>query len=168
MASKRSLTYAASATVAASLGLSLMSSGPASASVDAGTTRTAPAPALTMAVPSPAAPQAEAVAAGSLCKGKSRNHIVRRYHRGGATIVLRCGSKTWGYRHLVERKRWSKSFDAKIRRTIASGDQTDEGWSRYSSGCPKREIFRVIGTHGTQSHIKGIITAYRIDRPAPC
>lgn len=63
MASKRSLTYVAGATLTTSLALSLMSSGSASAAADAGTTRPTPAP--TLAISSPAAPQDEIEAAAA-------------------------------------------------------------------------------------------------------
>lgn len=103
----------------------------------------------------------ESSAAARLCQNRGRYYVARNYTRGPLLYQLKCGTKTWGYRHLVARKRWSATLDNKIRSTIANGTRTSVGYSRFTwdpVACVKRERFKVVIADGP----KGIITAYRV------
>jgi hypothetical protein len=103
----------------------------------------------------------ESSATARLCQNRGRYYVARNYTRGPLVYQLKCGTKTWGYRHLVARKRWSATLDRKISSTIANGTRTSVGYSRFTwdpKACVKKERFRVVISDGP----KGIITAYRV------
>ncbi len=103
------------------------------------------------------------------CAAKSQEHIVVAYRRGDLVMPLRCGSPTWGFRHVVGRGRWNERFDAKIAVVFARGQEFDNG-SRYAlfdDDC--RERFRVIvnprAFRGVEFRPQGIVTAYETNWP---
>jgi hypothetical protein len=63
---------------------------------------------------------------------------------------LRCGTSSWGFKHLTGHGRWNAAFDAKIALTIARGErvtdlQQDGGsaiYALFNNRCT--ELFRVI------------------------
>ncbi|MEV4256023.1 hypothetical protein AB0J52_22930 [Spirillospora sp. NPDC049652] len=105
------------------------------------------------------------------CAGKGYAHIVRLYRRGASRLPLRCGTSTWGYRHITHR--WSADFDRRIALTISRGVvvqdvQGDGGTAIYALFDRRcKELFRVIYNGGAyRGHAvrpQGIITAYRRD-----
>lgn len=99
------------------------------------------------------------VSGGGLCKGKARRHVVRKYYRGPAIYRLMCGTKRWGYRHMVYRGRWNKQYSKKIASTVATGTRTTAGFARFSRTCPSYETFRVVLSYGD----KGIMNAYHVN-----
>jgi hypothetical protein len=118
----------------------------------------------------PAEPAGDVTVAAT-CKGKSKKTIVRKYYRGvRVAAVLRCGTKNWGYRHIRARHGWSKNFDNKIRRTVATGvEETplpgSKIFERVTNQCPPRVTFKVVTNplaYGGDKRInpQGIITAY--------
>ncbi|MFE9921028.1 hypothetical protein ACFYQA_05450 [Streptomyces sp. NPDC005774] len=82
------------------------------------------------------------------CKNNGKNHIVRKYYRGPQFCTLRCGTKTWGRKHIKARHGWNTSMDKKISAAIWSGDPNGRGgYSTYTKSGPRIEKFRtVIGT----------------------
>lgn len=114
------------------------------------------------------APDAVARQRLDLCGGSGHTHVVKRYSRGAARLPLRCGTATWGYRHITHR--WNAAFDREIALTIARGDvvqdlQGDGGsaiYALFDRRC--KELFRVIynggAYRGTGVRPQGIITAY--------
>jgi hypothetical protein len=130
--------------------------------------------ALPLSVESAAAssgPEIVAGVAANACTGKPAKTIVKKYYRGPAVVPLRCGTSTWGYKHLVKRGRWSGNFSKKINTTIWSGtiavDQPGERtYERKFTGCPPRTLFKVVtnpGPYGRDPRIKpqGVVTAYK-------
>lgn len=109
------------------------------------------------------------------CTGAAQSKVVRTYYRGpkvGPKVpyVLRCGTSTWGYRHLKKKGRWSTAFDRKIANTIANGTITVNLPGRrifddLLKQCPPKSRFKVVvnpGSKGGKPHInpQGIVTAY--------
>ncbi|MFF8946684.1 MULTISPECIES: hypothetical protein [unclassified Streptomyces] len=109
------------------------------------------------------------------CAHAAESKIVRTYTRGPKigpklVVVLRCGSSTWGYRHLTKKGRWSTAFDRKIANTIQSGAITvdlpgQRIFDDVIKQCPPRSRFKVVtnpGKMGRKPHInpQGIVTAY--------
>ncbi|MFJ2774788.1 hypothetical protein [Streptomyces sp. NPDC087300] len=117
------------------------------------------------------APQTVAGVASNACTGKPAKTIVKKYYRGPTMVPLRCGTNTWGYKHLVKRGRWSSNFGKKISQTVWSGTITvDEPgeltYERKFVGCPPRTLFKVVtnpGPYGRDHRIKpqGVVTAYK-------
>ncbi|RFU39560.1 hypothetical protein DZF91_21725 [Actinomadura logoneensis] len=116
-------------------------------------------------------PDAVARQAADPCGGQGYAHVVRLYRRGGARLPLRCGTSTWGYRHITHR--WSADFDRRIALTISRGVvvqdvQGDGGTAIYALFDRRcKELFRVIynggAYRGHDVRPQGIITAYRRD-----
>lgn len=101
---------------------------------------------------------------GQTCKKKTRKFIVRNYYRGPAKYVLRCGTKTWGWKHIKLRHGWNKTMDRKIGSTIWSGQSNSAGgFSTYTNQCPRIEKFRTI--LGSPAGATDLRTAYKVDRP---
>lgn len=104
----------------------------------------------------------------SYCAHRSYKSVVRNYTRGGGHYPLRCGTATWGFKHITHR--WNAAFDAKIALTIARGEQVadvqqDGGtaiFALFNDRCT--ELFRVIynggAYRGNGIRPQGIITAY--------
>lgn len=106
-----------------------------------------------------------------VCSGRSHTYVVKKYHRAGAVLPLRCGKSSWGYRHLkFQRHRWNASFDSMIALTISRGIrvpdyQQDGGSDIFSLNDGRcRELFRVIYNGaaylGGEVRPQGVITAY--------
>lgn len=111
---------------------------------------------------------AQASVSKSYCHKRSYTHVVKKYARGSARLPLRCGTTTWGFKHITHR--WNAAFDASIALTIARGEavndvQGDGGskiYALFDNRC--NELFRVIYNGGAYRgkgvRPQGIITAY--------
>ncbi|WP_254792987.1 hypothetical protein [Streptomyces sp. CC77] len=99
------------------------------------------------------------------CRSNSRNYILKKYHRGPRFFTLRCGTSTWGWKHIKLRHGWNSTMDRKIGAAIWSGDPNERGgYSTYANQCPRVEKFRTI--IGTPAGTNDLLTAYRVDRSA--
>ncbi|OKJ79418.1 hypothetical protein AMK32_31370 [Streptomyces sp. CB01883] len=122
-----------------------------------------------------AGPSTVAQAKKDPCAHAPESKVVRTYTRGPRigpklVVVLRCGSSTWGYRHLKKKGRWSTAFDRKIANTVQSGTITVDMPGRrifddILKQCPPKSRFKVVtnpGKMGRNPHInpQGIVTAY--------
>ncbi|GGN40810.1 hypothetical protein GCM10012285_19350 [Streptomyces kronopolitis] len=97
------------------------------------------------------------------CKHHSRNYIVRNYYRGPARYTLRCGTKTWGWKHIKAGHGWNATMDKYISAAIWSGAPNGRGgYSTYTRSCPSYEKFRTI--IGTPAGNTDLLTAYRVTR----
>lgn len=109
--------------------------------------------------------------AADACAGQPKKKIVKKYYRGPTMVPLRCGTKTWGYKHLVDRGRWSASFSKKIDSTIWSGsiavnEPGEVTYVKKQPACPPRITFKVVtnpGKYGRDPRInpQGVISAYK-------
>lgn len=111
---------------------------------------------------------ASATVSTSYCNGRSYKAVVKNYTRGSASLPLRCGTSTWGFRHITSR--WNADFDSMIALTISRGEavpdvQQDGGskiYALFDNNC--NELFRVIynggAYNGNDVKPQGIITAY--------
>lgn len=105
----------------------------------------------------------------------SYKSVHKTYYRSGDAYVLRCGTGSWGRRHL--NARWSTSFSALIAETISRGQKsTGTGGltyfhkHRYVAGIQREEIFRVVfngNAYGADATLRpqGVITAYNPSEP---
>ncbi|MEU0242783.1 hypothetical protein ABZ192_00360 [Streptomyces sp. NPDC006235] len=99
-------------------------------------------------------PAAAAVSASNPCKSKHYSKVAYTFYIGPSKMPLRCGTKTWGYNHIVERGRWSTSFKNKISDTLFNGYERTPGvYYRYKvgTGCsskPPRKNFKVVVNKG--------------------
>jgi hypothetical protein len=122
--------------------------------------------AATIASVSQASPHGASAASASSnpCSGQSQNHIVRNFVRGPSVYPLRCGTKTWGYTHLVAGHEYDPAM---IALTVARGSGPFLGLFTYvpnpEGACPTEE-YRVVenagALNGTGVRPQGIITAY--------
>ncbi|MEV0664670.1 hypothetical protein AB0I58_24975 [Spirillospora sp. NPDC050365] len=115
-----------------------------------------------------AATPADASVSKSYCIHRSYKTVVRAYTRGSKHLPLRCGTSTWGFKHITHR--WNATFDKTIALTIARGEmvtdlQGDGGtaiYALFNNKCV--ELFRIIynggALHGKSLRPQGIITAY--------
>ncbi|GAA0478859.1 hypothetical protein ACFQ2B_06055 [Streptomyces stramineus] len=112
-----------------------------------------------------AAPAATEISADSIdatCRTHSRNYVVREYFRGPGRYTLRCGTKTWGWKHIKLRHGWNNTMDKKIRTAIWSGAPNGRGgYSTYTAQCPSVEKFRTI--IGTPAGARDLLTAYTVN-----
>lgn len=104
----------------------------------------------------------------SFCNPHAYTYVVKNYTRGAARLPLRCGTTTWGFKHITHR--WDAAFDGKIALTISRGEvvtdvQQDGGsaiYALFDNRC--NELFRVIynggAYRGNGVRPQGIITAY--------
>ncbi|MFE0640113.1 hypothetical protein ACFW2Y_00575 [Streptomyces sp. NPDC058877] len=103
---------------------------------------------------------ANAAATADPCAGKSENYIVKNYTRGFVNLPLRCGTSTWGYRHLVPKHGFN---DSQIANTVARGKQSFGFYYTNLAQCPP-VTFKVVyndgALGGTGVRPQGIITAY--------
>ncbi|MFI6659052.1 hypothetical protein ACIBL8_26385 [Streptomyces sp. NPDC050523] len=104
------------------------------------------------------------------CRSHSRTYVLKKYYRqvpvGPPTfITLRCGTSTWGWKHIKARHGWNSTMDRKISAAIGTGDPNGRGgYSTYANQCPRIEKFRtIIGTPGGHNDL---LTAYKVDQPA--
>ncbi|MEU7426688.1 hypothetical protein [Streptomyces sp. NPDC040750] len=112
-------------------------------------------------------------AAGSFdskCRSHSRTYVLKKYYRqvpvGPPTFyTLRCGTKTWGWKHIKLRHGWNSTMDRKISAAIGTGSPNGRGgYSTYLNQCPRVEKFRtILGTPGGRNDL---LTAYKVDQPA--
>ncbi|WP_240116905.1 hypothetical protein [Streptomyces sp. MUM 2J] len=99
------------------------------------------------------------------CRSNSRNYILKKYYRGPQFFTLRCGTSTWGWKHIKQRHGWNSTMDRKISTAIFSGDPNGRGgYSTYANQCPRVEKFRTI--IGTPAGTNDLLTAYKVDQPA--
>ncbi|MGD3109521.1 hypothetical protein [Streptomyces sp. YGL11-2] len=97
----------------------------------------------------------------STCKHNGRNYIVRQYFRGVQRYTLRCGTTTWGWKHIKLRHGWNAGMDGKINNAIANGAPNGRGgFSIYTNQCPPVERFRTI--IGTPAGLNDVLTAYNV------
>lgn len=128
---------------------------------------------LTMTGVAPAGfaePRADEVVAANVCDGHAMSYIAKYYYRGPSAIPLRCGSISWGYRHLVERGRWNFTFDAMIAEAVSRGTVKPTVGGRWhyiklNNSCGGPPYFSVLDNplaYGANPKInpQGIITAY--------
>ncbi|MFI7008897.1 hypothetical protein [Streptomyces sp. NPDC050145] len=127
----------------------------------------APSAGLASAAPAPSQGTAEVTASGfdAKCRSHSRTYVLKKYYRGPRAITLRCGTPTWGWKHIKARHGWSSTMDKKINAAIWSGDDNGRGgYSTYLNQCPRVEKFRTI--IGTPAGNNDLLTAYKVDQPA--
>ncbi|MGI5508714.1 hypothetical protein [Streptomyces sp. CA-106131] len=100
------------------------------------------------------------------CRSHSRTYVLKKYYRGPQFFTLRCGTNTWGWKHIKLRHGWNSTMDRKITAAIWSGDPNGRGgYSTYLNQCPRRmEKFRTI--IGTPAGTNDLLTAYKVDQPA--
>ncbi|MFE2053415.1 hypothetical protein ACFXAS_33715 [Streptomyces sp. NPDC059459] len=99
------------------------------------------------------------------CRSHSRNYVVRKYYRGPQFYTLRCGTKTWGWKHIKARHGWNATMDKKISTAIWSGSANGRGgYSTYTNSCPRIEKFRTI--IGTPAGTNDLLTAYKVNQSA--
>ncbi|MFD4571835.1 hypothetical protein ACFWNK_15915 [Streptomyces sp. NPDC058417] len=99
------------------------------------------------------------------CRSHSRTYVLKKYYRGPQVITLRCGTSTWGWKHIKARHGWNSTMDRKISTAIWSGDPNGRGgYSTYLNQCPRVEKFRTI--IGTPAGSNDLLTAYKVDRAA--
>ena len=115
-----------------------------------------------------AAAPAQASVSTSFCNTHAYTYVVKNYTRGAGAYPLRCGTSSWGFRHVTAR--WDAHFDAWIALTIARGadvsDVQGDGGSNifaiFDGNC--NELFRVIYNGGAYNgngvRPQGVITAY--------
>ncbi|WP_235445367.1 hypothetical protein [Streptomyces sioyaensis] len=94
------------------------------------------------------------------CKHHGRYYIVRQYFRGPRRFTLRCGTPTWGWKHIKKGHGWSRGMDSTIGSAIANGTPVTFGFSIFTNQCPPREWFRTI--IGTPGGINDVLTAYNV------
>ncbi|MFF7332602.1 hypothetical protein [Streptomyces sp. NPDC008150] len=98
----------------------------------------------------------------AICDGKSQNTTVKVYKRGATSVPLRCGTSTWGFRHVQHR--WNDAFDREIALAVSRGESNASHtiYITYRSKC--KEHFRVVVNHGALNGKgvapQGVITAY--------
>ncbi|MFF9410628.1 hypothetical protein ACF1B0_34640 [Streptomyces anandii] len=104
------------------------------------------------------------------CRSHSRTYVLKKYYRrvpvGPPTFyTLRCGTRTWGWKHIKAGHGWNSTMDRKISAAIGTGDPNGRGgYSTYLNQCPRVEKFRTI--IGTPAGRNDLLTAYNVDRPA--
>ncbi|MEU8919091.1 hypothetical protein [Streptomyces nigrescens] len=95
------------------------------------------------------------------CRSHGRNFVVRQYFRGVAKYTLRCGTSTWGWKHIKKRHGWNNGMDRKISSAISAGAPNGRGgFSLYTAQCPPVEKFRTL--IGTPAGINDLLTAYNV------
>ncbi|MFF8650894.1 hypothetical protein ACF06D_22015 [Streptomyces griseoluteus] len=109
-------------------------------------------------------PAAAAASASNPCKSQHYSKVAYTFYIGPSKMPLRCGTKTWGYNHIVERGRWSTSFKNKISDTLFNGYERTPGvYYRYKvgTGCsskPPRKNFKVVVNKGPLGGMPGGLT----------
>ncbi|MFI7388039.1 hypothetical protein [Streptomyces sp. NPDC049813] len=99
------------------------------------------------------------------CRSHSRTYVLKKYYRGPKAFTLRCGTSTWGWKHIKAGHGWNSTMDRKINAAIWSGDANGRGgYSTYLNQCPRVEKFRTI--IGTPAGTNDLLTAYKVNQPA--
>ncbi|GGK25486.1 hypothetical protein GCM10010124_17540 [Pilimelia terevasa] len=80
---------------------------------------------------------------------------------------MRCGSDSWGFRHIVKKGRWNSDFERMMVQTTASGEwRAGHGFILKDGTCPPKDIFKVIFNYGAHNgngiKPQGVITAYHV------
>jgi hypothetical protein len=113
---------------------------------------------------------AQATSFDAKCRSHSRTYVLKKYYRqvpvGPPTfITMRCGTSTWGWKHIKAGHGWNSTMDRKISAAIGTGDPNGRGgYSTYTNQCPRVEKFRTI--FGTPAGRGDLLTAYKVDQPA--
>jgi hypothetical protein len=102
----------------------------------------------------------QAVNPNTACRQHGRHYIVRTYFRGPTKYTLRCGTRTWGWKHIKAGHGWNNTMNKKISAAIWSGKWNGGGFSTWSTSCPSREVFRT--KTGTPDRTNDLRTAYRV------
>ncbi|MFE9250101.1 hypothetical protein [Streptomyces sp. NPDC007088] len=119
----------------------------------------------TAAATSPGVPASAAPSIDAICRSHGQTYTVREYFRGPARYTLRCGTKTWGWKHIKLRHGWNAAMDKKISAAIYSGRPNGRGgFSTYTAQCPSVEKFRTI--LGTPAARNDLLTAYPVNTVA--
>ncbi|GGP95674.1 hypothetical protein [Streptomyces melanogenes] len=108
---------------------------------------------------SSAAPS-NAAATADPCAGKSETYVIKTYTRNFQAVPLRCGTSTWGYRHIVAKHGFD---DGQIANTVARGRQSFGFYYTNLNQCPPmtfKVVFNDGALGGTGVRPQGIITAY--------
>ncbi|MFF8644985.1 hypothetical protein [Streptomyces sp. NPDC015345] len=101
-----------------------------------------------------------AVDPNTACRSHGKNYVVRTYFRGPNKYTLRCGTSTWGWKHIKAGHGWNSSMDRKTSAAIWSGKWNGGGYSTWTASCPSREKFRTkIGTPAGTNDVR---TAYQV------
>ncbi|MEV0371482.1 hypothetical protein AB0I10_16910 [Streptomyces sp. NPDC050636] len=152
---------AALATAVAASALVIPASGSAAAAPSSNGVTAQRAGAENVGVSNVDASSADVSSIDATCRSHSRNYIVRTYYRGPGKYTLRCGTKTWGWKHIKLRHGWNSTMDRKIRAAIWSGQPNGRGgYSTYTQTCPSYEKFRTI--IGTPAGTNDLLTAYNV------
>ncbi|WP_143676622.1 hypothetical protein [Streptomyces sp. TLI_146] len=108
---------------------------------------------------SSAAPS-NAAATADPCAGKSETYAIKTYTRNFQAVPLRCGTSTWGYRHIVAKHGFN---DSQTANTVARGRQSFGFYYTNLNQCPPmtfKVVFNDGALGGTGVRPQGIITAY--------
>ena len=98
--------------------------------------------------------------AADACTGKSTNHVVKNFYRGPRVIPLRCGTSTWGYRHLLPKHGYNSAM---IANTVSRGGERFGFYYLNLNQCPPMKykvVFNPSGIGGSGPGPQGVITAY--------
>ncbi|MFI1177900.1 hypothetical protein [Streptomyces melanogenes] len=101
-----------------------------------------------------------AAATADPCAGKSETYVIKTYTRNFQAVPLRCGTSTWGYRHIVTKHDFD---DSQIANTVARGRQSFGFYYTNLNQCPPmtfKVVFNDGALGGTGVRPQGIITAY--------
>ncbi|MFD3517232.1 hypothetical protein [Streptomyces sp. NPDC058663] len=106
----------------------------------------------------------------AICRRNPRHHVLKQYYRGPGVYTLRCGTASWGWKHIKARHGWNAAMDKKISAAFWSGQPNGRGgYSTYTATCPSKEKFRTIV--GTPAGRNDLLTAYTVNTKAlaaPC
>lgn len=110
------------------------------------------------------------------CTGKDPQHILGRYGNSAGEaeypVPLRCGNKSWGYKHFASR--WSNSFESHLERTLNNPTVRQQAGTTkvvcrlVDAGSSRRKWFKVVHTTDATDRGKGIITAVWEDASKTC
>ncbi|MEW2527577.1 hypothetical protein [Streptomyces sp. NPDC047071] len=102
----------------------------------------------------------KAVDPNTACRHHGRNYVVRTFYRGPEAFTMRCGTSTWGWKHIKAGHGWNDTMDRKTSAAIWSGKWNGGGYSTWTASCPSREKFRTkIGTPAGTNDLR---TAYPV------
>jgi hypothetical protein len=97
----------------------------------------------------------------STCNGAASTKIVKTYiNSNDLAVVLRCGTPTWGYRHIDERRAdgFNNEIDDSIEATLMFGSRSSQGTAVVYLYFGFRVVYETkTFNDGIQ---QGIITAY--------